>query len=287
MLSHALKQPFVLATGVAAFIHSTWSLATLFSGHQPAYPDGLTIGYLATLAYWLLPAMLIAFAIDLGMVSTSAQIRAGKRTWAKLFTFAILALSTYMLQLNYILAHMPAIPLAEGVRESWLPVAGFIRDSSLFVIPAFLPLASLLYTLDDSQAQLAQTPSTSQAIVPFAAHNSADFEDSFLRVVDPTKGAIVSDFEGIVEDSDGGFVASCPDCDWPKPTLHRIRRNRLYLLTNVYTRMGLNSLSLSGAMVTGIIEGGLGGASEHPLRATILAAMLHRDCKNLIVTICT
>ena len=31
---HLTEQPFILATGLAALVHSTWSLGTLFTGAQ-------------------------------------------------------------------------------------------------------------------------------------------------------------------------------------------------------------------------------------------------------------
>lgn len=36
MIRHLLAQPFVFATGLAALVHSTWSLGTFISGEQPA-----------------------------------------------------------------------------------------------------------------------------------------------------------------------------------------------------------------------------------------------------------
>ncbi len=146
---HLVDQPFIAATGLAALVHSTWSLGTLFAGTQPdIHTDGL-IPYL----FWLVPALLIAFAMDVGQIATSAEIRAGHRTKSRYFTFGVFALATYYLQWVYIAHHMPALDLAPGVRESWGGVAQLIRDSAIWVVPALLPLSTTLYTLSGGQAQ--------------------------------------------------------------------------------------------------------------------------------------
>lgn len=72
ILKHITGQPFIFATGLAALVHSTWALGTLFAGEQPDSNDPLQF------AFWLLPALLIAFALDVGQIATSAEIRAGQ-----------------------------------------------------------------------------------------------------------------------------------------------------------------------------------------------------------------
>lgn len=162
---HLVDQPFIAATGLAALVHSTWSLGTLFAGTQPdIHTDGL-IPYL----FWLVPALLIAFAMDVGQIATSAEIRAGHRTKSRYFTFGIFALATYYLQWVYIAHHMPALELAPGVRESWGGIAQLIRDSAIWVVPALLPLSTTLYTLSGGQAETPITakpePTESRAVV--------------------------------------------------------------------------------------------------------------------------
>lgn len=136
-LKHILQQPFVAATGLAALVHSTWALGTLFAGEQP---DGWH------LLGWLLPALLIAFALDVGQISTSAEIREHGLTWTRGITFVVFAGATYYLQWLYIAHHMPALALAPGVRETWSDFATVMRDAAVWVIPALLPLSTLLYT---------------------------------------------------------------------------------------------------------------------------------------------
>lgn len=157
IVSHALKQPFVLATGVAALVHSTWALGTLFSGPQP---DDV-----AHLVGWLVPAFLIAFALDVGQIITSAEIRASGLTWQRSVTFTTFAGATYYLQWLYIAHHMPALTLAAGVRPEWAGLTGLIRDAALWAIPALLPLSTLLYTLSSNERPAA-TPEPTQAAAP-------------------------------------------------------------------------------------------------------------------------
>ncbi len=59
-LRHLSAQPFIVATGFAALIHSTWSLGTFFSGEQPHDP--------VQFIFWLIPALLIAFSLDIGQI---------------------------------------------------------------------------------------------------------------------------------------------------------------------------------------------------------------------------
>lgn len=205
-LKHALKQPFISATGLAAFVHSTWALATLFGGNAPV------MAFTLEFAYWLIPAMLIAFALDVGQVATSAQIRNGQNSWGKYFTFAIFACANYFLQWLYMAHHMPELALAEGVRSQWQPLAQLIRDASLWVIPAFLPLATLLYTISETESHQ-ETRVIEIKPVPLPSLPIAPFEQ---------------DFDGITEQPDESYLATCPNCEWEKayPTPYQAKQGR-------------------------------------------------------------
>lgn len=139
-LKHALQQPFIFATGLSAGIHSAWSLGTMFSGNMPQ--PGLTGHFI----FWIVPAVLIAFAIDIGQISTSAEIRAGQHSRAKYGTFVTLALATYYLQFIYIVHHMPALQIAAGV-ALFPSLAELVRNAAVWVIPALLPISTILYTI--------------------------------------------------------------------------------------------------------------------------------------------
>ncbi len=150
ILKHIFRQPFVTATGAAALVHSTWALGTLFAGQQP---EG---GW--ALAGWLLPALLIAFALDVGQIVTSAEIRQSGLTWTRGFTFVVFAGATYYLQWLYIAHHMPALAIAAGVSAAAQPTAISMRDAALWVIPALLPLSTLLYTFSSGKSTNTQKP---------------------------------------------------------------------------------------------------------------------------------
>jgi hypothetical protein len=144
LLKHITSQPFIVATGIAALVHSTWSIATYFSGTEPALrfsPEWLA---------WVSVAFLIAFSMDIGQIVTSAEIRAGQRTWPKYLTFAIFAVATYYAQFLYISSHMPVVPLAAGMRRDWADLAQWLRDASVFILPALLPASTLLYTFSQA-----------------------------------------------------------------------------------------------------------------------------------------
>lgn len=162
ILTHVIHQPFVVATGTAALVHSTWALGTLFAGNQP--PGGWA------LAGWLVPALLIAFALDVGQIVTSAEIRAYGLTRIRALTFLIFAGATYYLQWLYIAHHMPNLALASGVRDTWKEAATTLRDAAVWIIPALLPLSTLLYTFSGGKVKETVDPSAQQpatiAIVP-------------------------------------------------------------------------------------------------------------------------
>jgi hypothetical protein len=179
LLKHVIGQPFIFATGLAALIHSTWSLGTFFSGPQPTDPIQLFM--------WITPALLIAFSLDVGQIVTSAEIRAGHRSRAKYLTFGVFAAATYFLQFAYISAHMPAVNLAAGIRSDWLGVVTFIRDSGVFILPGLLPLSTLLYTFSQEhestgESSQGQMTSSSKALV---ALQNADVER--LSVAEPVE----------------------------------------------------------------------------------------------------
>lgn len=147
-------EPFVLATGIAALMHSTWSLTVLFSG---GVPDVRTapLDWLGA----VLPAVLLAFAIDVGQIMTSRDIRAGQRNLGKVATFVALAFATYYLQWVYMVAHVPAIALGAGVRPEWQAAVTHMRDLAIWFVPALLPIATTLYTVSDTRGSRMQSQS--------------------------------------------------------------------------------------------------------------------------------
>lgn len=204
ILKHATDQPFVLATGVAALVHSTWALAVLFSGHPPAW-DPTSWASWARWGYWFLPALLIAFALDVGQIATSSEIRAGDRSPVKYATFITFALATYYLQWIYIVHHMPVMELGAGVYDSGLAgrVVLMTRNAAIWFIPALLPMSTTMYTLSSGEHEqidcktFAPPPQTTETLTA------------------PAKPVIVTFDANSVQNNDTRLHAvSCPDCDW-------------------------------------------------------------------------
>lgn len=195
IIEHVIHQPFVFATGLAALVHSTWSLGTLFSGKQP------DASFSIEFAGWLIPAFLIAFALDVGQIVTSAEIRGGQRTPMKYATFAVFAIATYYLQWLYIAHHMPELALADGVRATWSETATVLRDAAIWVIPALLPLSTLLYTFSGSEQaveQVVQPPT----VVP-------------VKVVEPKPAQLALSLPDDAAIADE-ITMTCPACGWTK-----------------------------------------------------------------------
>lgn len=159
LLTHIIRQPFIVATGFAALIHSTWSLGTMFSGLQP---NGESLVHIAG---WLIPAALIAFALDIGQIVTSAEIRAHGLTWRRTVTFVVFACATFYLQFLYIVHHMPPLELAPGIRSEWAGILLLMRDAAVFILPSLLPASTLLYTLSGQEAHQEAAPATAELAI--------------------------------------------------------------------------------------------------------------------------
>jgi hypothetical protein len=168
LLKHLSTQPFIVATGIAALVHSTWALAIYFSGTLPANADAIQVfGYYA-------PAFLIAFSLDVGQIVTSIEIRDGNRRRAKYATFFTFALATFFLQFLYISAHLPEIQLAAGIRSEWRSWILWLRDCAVIVLPALLPMSTLLYTFSHDEIKPGE-PVDSSALATVNQPNQESF----------------------------------------------------------------------------------------------------------------
>jgi hypothetical protein len=197
MLKHATAQPFIFATGLAALVHSTWSLAVLFSGEPPLW-EPTSLASWARWVYWLVPALLIAFALDVGQIATSTEIRDGERTPTKYTTFMVFAVATYYLQWLYIAHHMPALELGAGVYSDGLAgrLVLLTRNAAIWFIPALLPLSTTMYTLSGGSHTHNAPVVTEQREVNVVVD---DLETNLL----PDGGP------------DGHYI-ECPECGWHK-----------------------------------------------------------------------
>lgn len=210
ILMHIITQPFIAATGAAALVHSTWALGTLFAGEQP---EGWH------LIGWLLPALLIAFALDVGQIATSAEIRSHGLTVARGITFAVFAAATYYLQWLYIAHHMPALPLAAGVRESWSGAATLLRDAAVWIIPALLPLSTLLYTFSGKQHDAPTVEARAHQRAAVRPEPSSRVVESHQpageALPEPVQDALPQ-LEAVLPAESDVVQAVCPACGWSK-----------------------------------------------------------------------
>lgn len=199
-LKHAYQQPLIFATGLAALVHSTWSLGTMFSGEQPAIENITTqIGWVH-FAGWIIPALLIAFALDIGQIITSHEIRTRGMTRARGFTFIVFALATYYLQWLYMAHHMPLVELAEGISSIHRDAALWLRNMGLWLIPALLPLSTLLYTFSTENEEIQQPQKIDTPVI---------------TVEQPKRQELPEPKEELAELVDTlQHISVCPDCGW-------------------------------------------------------------------------
>jgi hypothetical protein len=202
-LKHMSENLFITFTGIAALVHSTWSLGTMFSGVAPAWPSW---DYVA----WVLPAFFVAFAMDIGQISTSAAIRHNGLTWQRGVTFFVFALATYYLQFLYIAHHLPLLALAQGISDTHKDLVKTSVDAAIWILPLFLPLATMLYTISDGDKK-------EQPIAP-------PLPEPTLEVTTPTRPLIEEKVTEIAESTilaeeiiqEPKYCVSCEDCGWEK-----------------------------------------------------------------------
>jgi hypothetical protein len=190
---------FVIATGVAAFTHSTWTLATAFGGPEPS--QGTSAWW-----YWVIPGALIAFSFDIGQIAVSVELRNGERTRPKYATFAVLAMATYYLQWFYMASHMPRVELSQGVAPEFVGAASLLRAIALWIVPGLLPLATTLYTWSYAAPKRTYAKPTAKS----ANREQIDLQPQPIRSA--------SDRPALPQPSvDALWIAECAKCGWRKP----------------------------------------------------------------------
>lgn len=228
---HLFTEIFVIATGFAALVHSTWSVGTLFSGMQPLVASGEdATAYAFRYASWVLPALLIAFALDIGQIATSHEIRQcilrGEQPVRKYVTFVIFALATYYLQWLYMAYHIPMLALGEGVSAMHIPVAQALRDMAVWIVPVFLPLSTLLYTFSHVQTESAHGDEAPrmQASAVIVVHEDSHPKAPAIapvhkpitvrRVHSSAAGSYTGETkDALVQAKDGTWSYVCPHCN--------------------------------------------------------------------------
>lgn len=181
----------------------------MFSGQAPT-------GDWWAYAGWVLPAFFVAFAMDIGQISTSAAIRHEGLTWQRAVTFCVFALATYYLQFLYIAHHLPLLNLAQGLSEFHRPNVKIAVDAAIWIMPLFLPLSTILYTLSGGDKK-------EQAIAPTLPEPTLDvlkvIEDMPLLDENISEYPALTSFdEEIIQEPK--YLANCEDCGWSKEYLN-------------------------------------------------------------------
>jgi hypothetical protein len=156
---------------------------------------------------WVLPAFFVAFAMDIGQISTSAAIRHNGLTWQRAVTFSVFSLATYYLQFLYIAHHLPLLTLASGISESHRDFVKNAVDAAIWILPLLLPLSTMLYTISDGDKR--ELPTASPLPEPI------------MSIESPAKPMLeekITDFAelNIALIPTANFPAHCDDCGWHK-----------------------------------------------------------------------
>lgn len=168
-ISHIISNHiFIFATSIAMLVHSTWTFGTLFSGEQPTvYPQqpSTIVAYL----FWVTPALLVALAIDVGQIQTSVKLSNAhgyKQKFALGTTFIILALAGYYLQWFHLAHHIPALEFGSGLTTDMKSNLEGLKALAIFVVPALLPLSTVLYTLSSDTGNAPNEQVTAAMLSP-------------------------------------------------------------------------------------------------------------------------
>jgi len=147
---------FVASTSIAALLHSMWTISHLLGGLPPVQDASLIL----QLGYWL-PGLLVALSLDIGLLSTSAEIRQGTRNKTRFMTLAILSLSMFYLQSVYSVLHYAPLPLGDGIPAQAIGLFSWVRDAGVIIVPALMPISILLYSFGHERK--IEAPSTTGA----------------------------------------------------------------------------------------------------------------------------
>lgn len=126
-----------LFVSIATFIHTTWGSAFTFEGDPPQKT--------LALAFWYLTGMLVAITVDVGMFLTARAMK-HNRSLVLVATFILAAFSSYFFQVLYTLHHADEFVWG-GVRYYWIARLQPLVDARVVIVPGFLPLFAILYTM--------------------------------------------------------------------------------------------------------------------------------------------
>lgn len=129
-----------LSIALATFEHSVWASAYLFEGSAS---EGTV--------WFYLKGWLIAIAVDLGMLLISRFLQDANdlsQIVVLVISFLLAAVSSFYLQMVYILAHTPTFVVSSGVSAYW--ANSFLinlLDARVLLLPLALPVLASSYTI--------------------------------------------------------------------------------------------------------------------------------------------
>lgn len=204
---------FIIASGLAALIHSVWSLDIAFAGHETSLAaDPVNAIFRKAVAF------LIAASIDIGQVVTASEIKKGHKSRSKYLTFFSFAIATYLLQFYYMIHHTPDLQLSEGIRAEWVWIVKLISDASVWIIPALLPMCTLFYTFsqqtDGREHELhVRAVQLNQAAEAMDMEVERRVQERLAKPPDPILPE-TSPYKVLAAPAKDMVWMTCPDCEW-------------------------------------------------------------------------
>lgn len=129
-----------LSIAIATLDHTVWAGAFLFEGSMPV-SDNIV---------WKLKGLLIAIAVDLGMLLTSRFLQNSVskfQTVVLTISFIIAAVTSFYFQMVYILFHTPVFKISEGVDKYWIDMLTPFLQARVILLPLALPVLATAYTV--------------------------------------------------------------------------------------------------------------------------------------------
>lgn len=137
---------FIIVTGLAALPHTVWSFSTVMNGSEPSQ---FNLNWFA----WIFTGLMLGISIDVGQIVISIQIARGERTLPRYVAFGVLCLLTFYCQWLYTADHTPLIGLGQGINLNVMAFSGGLRDAGVWLLPASIPFATLIYTFGYTSAR--------------------------------------------------------------------------------------------------------------------------------------
>lgn len=205
-----------LAVAIATFSHTVWSAAFAFEGPPP--PVGSTEYY-----HWQMSGILIAIAVDVGMLLTSRFLQSAKMLKQKVIlaiSFVVAALASFYTQLLYMGYHTPIIPMSEGVAEYWMPFLTQMIEARVILLPLALPVLATIYTIARifrHQEKVVQQIQQQQVrgTVEILREAQNDHLKALMSAVRDAPRLLES---GKNQVESGGYVVNLQDLTWYDPT---------------------------------------------------------------------